>query len=88
MALIALLSALNPPPTSLAQGTAFTYQGQLTDNGNPASGSYDLTFAVFDALTDGTQAGGTLTIAATSVSNGLFAVALDFGPGVFTGDPR
>ncbi|HEU0040274.1 MAG TPA: hypothetical protein VFR76_13480, partial [Verrucomicrobiae bacterium] len=24
-----------------AQGTAFTYQGRLTDNGSPASGSYD-----------------------------------------------
>jgi hypothetical protein len=88
MALIALLSALNPQPSIFAQGTAFTYQGQLADNGNPANGSYDLTFAVFDALTAGTQAGGTLTIASTSVSNGLFAVALDFGPGVFTGDPR
>jgi hypothetical protein len=88
MALIALLLALNPQPSTFAQGTAFTYQGRLTDQGNPANGSYDLTFAVFDALTDGTQASGTLTNASTSVSNGLFTVTLDFGQGVFTGNPR
>jgi len=87
-ALIALLSALNPQPSTFAQGTAFTYQGQLADNGNPANGSYDLTFAVFDALTVGTQVSGTVTNGATSVSNGQFTVTLDFGPGVFTGDPR
>jgi hypothetical protein len=88
MALIALLSAVNLQPSTFAQGTAFTYQGQLTDNGNPANGSYDLTFAVFDALTIGTQVSSTVTNGATSVSNGQFTVTLDFGPGVFTGDRR
>jgi hypothetical protein len=87
-ALIALLSALNPQPSTFAQGTAFTYQGRLTDQGNPANGSYDLTFAVFDALTAGTQVSGTVTNGTTSVSNGQFTVSLDFGPGVFTGSPR
>jgi hypothetical protein len=87
-ALIALLSALNPQPSTFAQGTAFTYQGRLSDQGNPANGSYDLTFAVFDALTAGTPASGTVTNGATSVSNGQFTVTLDFGPGVFTGAPR
>lgn len=28
--------------TCFAQGTAFTYQGQLNDGANPASGIYDL----------------------------------------------
>src|ERR1019366_4168180 len=88
IALVALLSAVNLQPSTFAQGTAFTYQGQLSDNGSPANGSYDLTFAVFDTLTAGTQVSGTLTNGATSVSNGQFTVALDFGPGVFTGDPR
>ena len=32
-----------------AQGTAFTYQGRLIDNGVPATGSYDLRFVLFDA---------------------------------------
>jgi hypothetical protein len=71
-----------------AQGTAFTYQGRLMDNENPATGNYDLTFAVFDALVDGTQISVSLTNAPTTVSNGLFTVTLDFGEGLFTGEPR
>jgi hypothetical protein len=43
--------------TARAQTTAFTYQGRLTDMGAPASGSYDLQFLLYDALTDGTQIG-------------------------------
>ena len=63
----------------LAQGTAFTYQGRLNDGGNPASGIYDLRFAIYDALTNGTQQGNALTNSATAVNNGLFTVTLDFG---------
>lgn len=66
------------------QGTAFIYQGLLNDQSTPANGVYDLEFAMYDAATNGDQLGMTLTNTATSVSNGLFAVSLDFGP-VFTG---
>jgi len=69
-------------------GSAFTYQGQLNAGGSPVNGSYDLQFAVFDASSSGSQIGSTLTNAATPVSNGLFTVTLDFGPGVFTGASR
>ena len=31
-----------------AQGTAFTYQGQLSASGGPAGGNYDFTFALFN----------------------------------------
>ena len=62
-----------------AQGTAFTYQGHLNDDGSPANGGYDLQFAIYDANTNGEQVGPVLTNAATPVSNGLFAVTLDFG---------
>ena len=51
--------------TVFAQGTAFTYQGQLNDNGSPADGTYDLRFAIFDAASGGTQQGATLTNAGT-----------------------
>jgi hypothetical protein len=64
------------------QGTAFLYQGQLTANGSPATGSYDLTFTLCNA---GGSVCGTLTNPATAVSNGLFCAALDFGPAVFSG---
>ena len=84
-----LLSTLiYQPSTSFAQGTGFTYQGRLNTNGAPATGSYDLQFSLWNAASGPSQLGGTLTIAATAVSNGLFTVTLDFGAGVFTGDPR
>ena len=62
-----------------AQTTAFTYQGKLVDSGNPANGSYDLQFKLFDALSGGTQQGATLTLTSVAVSNGIFTVQLDFG---------
>ena len=61
----------------------FTYQGRLNDNGNPANGSYELQFAIFDALTGGNMVAGPVTNTPVAASNGLFTVLLDFGPGVF-----
>ncbi len=78
------LSTLNLQlSTAHAQGTAFTYQGQLSAGGNPANGSYDLLFTLYDASANGTAL-GSLTNAATAVSNGLFTATLDFGS-VFAG---
>lgn len=62
-----------------AMGTAFTYQGRLTDHGSAASGQYDFKFSLYDALTGGGQVGSTLAVKAVSVANGLFTVPLDFG---------
>jgi hypothetical protein len=62
-----------------AQTTIFTYQGRLDDNGQPANGTYDLGFAIFDAASGGTQRGPVVTRSATAVNNGLFTVSLDFG---------
>ena len=71
-----------------AQGTAFAYQGRLNINGSQANGLYDLRFTVCDALTNGNIIAGPLTNSATGVTNGLFAVTLDFGAGVFNGTAR
>lgn len=68
-----------------AQGTAFNYQGRLSDAGAPANGKYDLRFAVFNAMSNGAPAGIALTNFNVPVSNGLFNVTLDFGSGLFTG---
>src|ERR1700733_7571485 len=63
-----------------AQGTAFTYQGQLSASGSPVGGNYDFTFALFNnASTNTGQVGGTLTNIDVGVTNGLFTVTLDFG---------
>ena len=67
-----------PISNAFAQGTAFTYQGRLNDGANPASGIYDLRFAIYDAASAGNQQGNLLTNSATLVSNGLFTVTLDF----------
>ena len=68
-----------------AQGTAFTYQGRLNDAYGPANGSYDLSFTLFNTGSGPSQIGSPITNSATSVSNGLFVVKLDFGNGVFNG---
>jgi N-acetylneuraminic acid mutarotase len=69
-------------------GTAFTYQGRLADGGQPANGSYDLRFILYDAEIGGSQQGNILTNSALAVSGGLFTTALDFGATVFCGDVR
>jgi hypothetical protein len=65
--------------TAFSQGTPFTYQGRLSDGANPANGRYDLTFALYDSASGGTQQGSTITNSALAVSNGLITVTLDFG---------
>jgi hypothetical protein len=75
-----LLSTLNPQlSTAHAQGTAFTYQGVLTENGAAANGVYDFEFTLKDAATLGNNVGLPLTANDVGVSNGLFMVTLDFG---------
>jgi hypothetical protein len=78
-----VVTTLNPDLPVRAQGTAFSYQGNLQDGGHAASGSYDLTFTVFDALTGGSVVAGPATNSAVGISNGLFAVTLDFGSSAF-----
>jgi len=86
LALVCLLAASATP--AFAQGTAFTYQGRLNDGTNPANGNYDLRFYLRDALVAGSPVGSTNTFAPVGVTNGQFAVTLDFGAGIFTGPAR
>jgi hypothetical protein len=80
------LSTLNfQPATAFAQGTAFTYQGQLQNNGSPASGTYNLTFSLFDVAASGTPIAGPVTNNAVVITNGLFTALINFAPGVFSG---
>src|SRR5512138_3746072 len=88
--LAALLLALSFVSKVSAQTTAFTYQGRLTEAGNPANGTYDLQFKLFDTVTvgTGTQQGATLTNPTVQVTAGSFSVQLDFGATVFDGSAR
>jgi hypothetical protein len=88
--LTSTMLALNLISNASAQTTAFTYQGRLNDSGNPATGQYDLQFKLFDALSGGIQQGTTQTATNITVTNGIFAVTLDFGacPACFDGAAR
>ena len=66
-----------------AQGTAFTYNGSFNVGNTPAAGNYDLNFTLYDSITNGTSF-GSVTNPGTSITNGLFSLALDFG-NVFNG---
>lgn len=65
--------------TAYSQSTEFTYQGDLKDGANPANGNYDFEFALYDALSGGTQLGSTLARNGLAVVKGVFSVSLDFG---------
>jgi photosystem II stability/assembly factor-like uncharacterized protein len=73
---------------AFAQGTAFTCQGRLADNGTAATGNYDLQFTIYDAASGGNQAGNSITNSPVAVSGGTFTTLLDFGTGVFPGANR
>lgn len=62
-----------------AQTTSFSYQGNLVNGGTAANGNYDFEFALFDALSGGTQVGTTQSRTNVAVANGIFKVDLDFG---------
>ncbi len=65
--------------TAAAQGTAFTYQGRLQQNGSAATGLYDIRFSLYNASEGGAPVTGSYTVNGHPVSNGLFTVTLDFG---------
>lgn len=82
--LAASLVALLPTKSDAQGTTAFTYQGQLRDNGTNANGAYTITFKLYDAVTNGNEIGLALTNN-VNLDNGLFTVNLDFGASAFTG---
>src|SRR5437016_4797566 len=88
MFLVVLSVMAYQPASAPAQGTAFTFHGQLTDNGTPANGTYDLEFRLFDQITGGTQQGGVNAFEDLDINNGLFTTKLDFGSDVFDGGAR
>jgi hypothetical protein len=67
-------------------GTAFSYQGHLLDDNEVADGVYDFEFELYDAPLAGNQLANTIDMNDIDVIDGLFAVELDFGSGIFDGD--
>ncbi len=68
--------------------TTFTYQGSLVDSGALANGSFNMTFALFDALSGGGQVGSTIVMNGVPVTDGLLTAELDFGTSAFDNTGR
>ncbi|MFZ0826635.1 MAG: hypothetical protein WAO02_04355 [Verrucomicrobiia bacterium] len=83
VAFCCFLTAYNPVFGQI--GTAFTYQGRLSNSNSPAAGTYDLTFKLWTASSGGAQVGGTVSDSGIVVTGGLFTVVLDFGSQYTTG---
>lgn len=87
---VMLLACATFAATAIAQTPQlpdFTYQGRLQQNGQPVSGAFDLTFALYDAASGGAQVGSVISEPQFPVTDGLFTVSLAF-PGAFTGQQR
>jgi hypothetical protein len=73
--------------TQAPLGTAFTYQGRLTDGTTPVSDTCDFTFTLYDAASGG-LALGLENESGVTVEDGYFNVQLDFGASPFEGEAR
>lgn len=76
--MVVLALAQMPALAQTDVGTAFTYQGQLKQNGVPVDPDADFVFELWDAETGGTRLGKQIRNN-WPVFNGLFTVPLDFG---------
>lgn len=84
LALVLLSSASAAAPL----GTTITYQGQLQQDGDMASGSYDFQLCLFDSPASPTGGLCVPDFADVPVTRGVFALDLDFGPATFSGQQR
>jgi hypothetical protein len=86
---LALLSPLAVVAGNGSDADTFTYQGQLRESGQPATGLYDFEVCLYDSPTDPSQL-ACLSPGAEDipVEDGMFTLDLNFGPGWFDGQPR
>lgn len=90
LTIVGLTSAQSAPPerdTLAPFGTTFTYQGTLSDASGPVGGTCDFIFRLYDDDGGGTLL-GTVPKNGVVLSEGRFAVKLDFGASAFNGDAR
>ncbi len=73
--------------TTFAQTTAFTYQGKLTNNGTPATGTYEMRFTLFD-MPGGFEFGTPKIISNIVATNGVFTVVIPIGDWSFDQSDR
>jgi hypothetical protein len=85
---VALTASVAAAQTPL--GSAFTYQGQLLEDGAPVTDpALNMRFRLYDADVGGNQVGSDdVPFGGVNVVDGLFSVELDFGLMPFSGDER
>ncbi|MBZ0267200.1 hypothetical protein K8I85_03530 [bacterium] len=93
-----LAAGASAPAPGAPLGTGFTYQGELSENGVPVTGTAHLRFRLYDAPgsgsppVGGSQIGSSQIVADVPVTDGVFTVILDdagqFGATAFHGDAR
>jgi hypothetical protein len=84
-AAIAAATSIVSVAPAIASPTAFTYQGQLVQDGEPANGAFEFQIRLLDDL--GTQIGMT-QFANAVVNEGTFTMEIDFGPAAFNASER
>jgi hypothetical protein len=70
---------------AVPQGTAITYQGELKQSGQPASGIFDFQIGLYLQASGG-LAVDVLQLEDVQVTDGIFTLALDFTAAPFVGD--
>ncbi len=86
---VTLLTAFAATASAAAEsGTAFRYQGRLSDASGPANGSFDLRFALFSSANDTAPVASARTNPSVQIAAGLLTTVIDFGAPVFTGESR
>jgi hypothetical protein len=68
--------------------STFTYQGQLRNAGQLVNGNVDVRFTLWDSDVGGTQVGNANSFTNYPLTDGRFALGLNFGTGAFNGDQR
>ncbi|MCX5690072.1 MAG: tail fiber domain-containing protein [Planctomycetota bacterium] len=81
---VAALIALAAATANAQVGTAFNYQGQLLNAGQPVDGLIDVRFTLFGQLTGGSPVAAAVTTSNVQASQGLFATNVDFGVNPYT----
>jgi hypothetical protein len=76
-----------PDAPEVAITTKFTQQGKIERNGAPFTGTCDMRFTLWDAATAGNQLATYTPPTQVTLTDGVFAVEVDFGM-QFTGDAR
>jgi hypothetical protein len=85
---VIFVAMLNLRGDSAPVGTEFIYQGRLSVDASPATGTYDVVFTLYDAANDGNRVGSSVTNIAVPVSDGIFMTSLDFAISPFSGSAR